>query len=110
MIPTSAITAKVVANAPACIGDTIELTATMGFKSYLWSTGETEQKIKVFQSGNFAVMGSKGTECNSYSDTLKIVFSEKPPKPVFVAHGSRLLADSIAGYQWYLNDEPIPGC
>lgn len=108
IIPTAKISAKIAGNALACIGDTIELSATLGFKSYLWSTGQTEQKIKVTNSGNYYVSGSKNTECTSYSDTLKVIFTEKPSKPKFVAHGSRLIADSITAYQWYLDGVLIP--
>lgn len=108
-IITPTITASVANNQPACIGDTIELTATARFNSYLWSTGETTRTIKVWEDGAYTVSGSKGTECDSYSDTLHVKFYPVPEKMGFTAAGNVLTADEMVSYQWYKDGVAIKG-
>lgn len=107
-IPTSAVTISVVNSQPACIGDTIELNASLGFKSYLWSTGDTTKRIKVTKSGDFWVKGMKGAACDSYSDTMHVEFYPYPDKPKISTNGDTLVCDdSLAFYQWFLNGQAI---
>lgn len=96
-----AITNKV--NSVYCIGDTVELTATLGFNEYKWSTGETARKIKVSNSCQVYVIGKKDTPCPSYSDTLNIVFNPYPEKPVITIDNKVLSTQTAAHYQWYLD-------
>lgn len=110
--PTSGIKAIIKNDAPACIGDTLEINATLGFQKYLWSTGDTTRKILITKSGNYSVKGIKSNEtCESYSDTLHVEFVPKPTKPTFETHGSRLVAteDSTLSYQWYIGNTLIKG-
>lgn len=108
-IITPTIAASIANNQPACIGDTIELTATARFNSYLWSTGETTRTIKVWEDGAYSVSGSKGTECDSYSDTLHVKFYPVPEKMGFTAAGNVLTADEMVSYQWYKDGVAIKG-
>ena len=96
-----AITNKV-ANA-FCIGDTVELTASLGFGTYNWSTGATSRKISISQSGTYYVIGKQDSPCFSYSDTLNIVFYPYPEKPIITKDGLVLSTQEATKYQWYLN-------
>lgn len=54
-----------------CPGDTVTLTAINIANSYLWSTGDTAQSIKVTQSGIYSVVTTDILTCQSTaSDTL----------------------------------------
>ena len=98
-------------NYPVCEGDTfdLELSATFGFNSYLWSTGETSRKIKLLQPGKYSVTGFTKDNCESKAD-LDVVINTIPEKPVITRWSSTYLISSIAkAYQWYFNDAKLPG-
>lgn len=109
-IPTSNIKISVLNNAPPCIGDTLTVFATNGFKTYKWSSGETTRDIKITKSGKYTVVGTKeNEECEAVSEELVLNFTEKPKSMDFQIHGGRLVADSMPKYQWYKDGNFIPG-
>ncbi len=92
-----------------CEGDTLEISGTIGFKKYLWSTGATERKIQITQSGKYFLTGTKNEVCESYSDTLEFTFLPRLPKPVINQTGKVLtISIEASDYQWYKDGELIP--
>ncbi len=60
-------------------GDNAILDAGIGGESYLWSTGETKQKITISQAGKYSVTVTFGKDCST-TDTIKIsIGDEKCP-------------------------------
>jgi gliding motility-associated-like protein len=93
-----------------CGGSTVTLDAPSGF-SYLWSTGANTQQIATNATGNFSVMITNGSGCNSdLSDPIAVVARTRPLKPKVDIVGSTelcgtnsasLLAPSgYSIYQW----------
>jgi gliding motility-associated-like protein len=65
-------------NNPAlCLGDSAVLDAGPGKTSYVWSTGDTTQKITVFEAGEYYVRTLSGTLCEAV-DTISVSFYEPP--------------------------------
>lgn len=61
-----------------CEGDTVTLSASEGYDSYLWSNGETSRTIKVYKQGSYAVRGVIDSVCyNGLSDYINISFFPK---------------------------------
>lgn len=58
------------------VGGTLVLTATLGFASYYWSTGETTQQITINSAGTYTVNGisaTNGCTSNTASKTINLV-------------------------------------
>ncbi|MEZ4885498.1 MAG: T9SS type A sorting domain-containing protein [Chitinophagales bacterium] len=54
-----------------CHGESTTLTASAGYASYSWSTGETTQVITVNEEGTYIVeLGSEDNEGNAYCDAM----------------------------------------
>lgn len=70
------------ANLLSCTPDTITLTASSGFGSYLWNNGSTNQNVQVHQSGVYTVMGTMSEGCNRQSDPLAINASAVSAPPI----------------------------
>ncbi len=64
---------------PLCNGESITLDAGPYFDNYLWSNGDTTQKITVTENGKYIVYGSTIDGCVQ-SDSVTILVSE-PEKP-----------------------------
>jgi gliding motility-associated-like protein len=60
-------------NRELCLGDTTILDAGPGKTSYMWSTGDTTQKITVFTPGTYYVTTLSGNECSA-SDTVNVSY------------------------------------
>ncbi len=91
---------------PLCEGDSInlELSASLGFSSYQWSTGDSTRKIKVKLPGIYKVVTKTSTDCWAQYE-LEIKINPLPPKPIIDRLSSTELQSSFARtYQWYLND------
>ncbi|HCZ37627.1 MAG TPA: hypothetical protein DHV26_17030, partial [Cytophagales bacterium] len=96
-------------SATICEGNSITLSAPVGFSTYLWSNGEATREIVVTTSGNYTVVVGNGT-CNSQpSAPAVIVVSTRPAAPVITAGSTTDLCDGAsvtlsapAGftYQW----------
>lgn len=61
-----------------CEGSEITLTATAGFESYLWNTGETSREINVKIPGKYFVTVSNKQGSKGNSDTLEIIMTQTP--------------------------------
>jgi PKD repeat protein len=91
-----------------CPAGSVQLNAPTGFKSYLWSTGESTQSITVSDSGKYWVMVSNANDCLGSSDTIAVKVLP-PPSPKLSANGPTTfcLGGSVqlkapAGYVRYL--------
>ncbi len=91
---------------PMCFGDSVQLSASLGFQSYLWSTGETTRKITVTNPGLYSVTGTTAGGCPAYAEFLVEI---SPAKPTISRYRNTLTASESAGYQWYLNGNKITG-
>ncbi len=95
-----------------CEGDSIMLSATHSAGSTLrWSTGAMNQTTLVVRSGGRYWAEAIDTGgCSAYSDTVLVTTQPGPFKPEITQLGnSRLGADPAVAWQWYRNDELIPG-
>ncbi len=87
-----------------CEGGTIELTATGGFSSYLWSTGEVTQNIIVDEVGYYAVLGITSNGCEVYSPELEVTLQ---PTEITITgdttfcEGSSVVLSVTAGFDTY---------
>ena len=89
----------------ACLGDSAILDAGPGKTSYLWSTGDTTQKLVVFEPGTFWVSVNSGQQCTA-ADTIVVEFYA-PPVNIEAADdticvGTQLLlsVDGVFTYEW----------
>ena len=104
---------------PLCEGDDmreVELRASLGFKEYMWSTGETGRSITVSELGQYSVTGIAHNDCEVKSEVFVLEFEQNPPKPDVVRLNSTLLEVRIPGFeesefnfQWYKDGESIFG-
>jgi hypothetical protein len=71
---------KISFNGPAalCEGESVELDAGVGYASYLWSTGETTQSIRVSKAGTYRVEVKSVTGCEGESEPVTIIAHPKP--------------------------------
>ncbi|MEI6184739.1 MAG: immunoglobulin domain-containing protein, partial [Bacteroidota bacterium] len=115
--PTPVITG----NNILCPGTTITLSATAGFNAYQWYkggipvTGATLSSYTTSVTGNFTVIGTNTSGCNSaQSQPIQITAGSTPSTPVitnsgnttFCPGGSVILTsnnNNYNNYQWYLN-------
>ena len=58
-----------------CNGDSVMVTATGGFSSYVWSNGATTQSIYVKTAGEYSVTATDVQGCSSVSPTLVFTVS-----------------------------------
>ena len=101
-----------------CKGDQIDLTVNTGFNSYLWSTGDTSNSIKITTAGDYSVTVKDVNGCEK-TKTFKIVASE--PATItgtvvkdFSANENTVLVEytGIGNYEFSLDgivfqDEPL---
>lgn len=82
-------------SANMCPGDSVTLDAGPGYASYLWSTSETTQSIKVGTGGPYWVTVTDGIGCTGTSDTLHVnispVMTVDAGPDVDICHGSSTL-------------------
>lgn len=94
-------------NRQLCLGDTATLDAGPGKTSYLWSTGDTTQKITVFEPGIYYVEVLSGNECYA-TDTITVT-NYQPPVTIQAARdticeGSQLLLTVPGSYLFEWQD------
>lgn len=56
-----------------CEGDSVEVSSTNNFNSYLWSSGETSNSIYISTTGNYVLETIDNNNCPGKSDTLNVV-------------------------------------
>ncbi len=93
---------------PFCQGDTITLTASISFEEFLWSTGETDRNIKVWQPGEYSCKGTTDAGCIKI-DTIMVEMLDAPDKPVVTKNETTLTSSEAQAYQWYKDGKKISG-
>lgn len=93
-----------------CEGGSVDLDAGSGYSEYLWTNGETTQRINVTQSGEYSVTVTDANGCTGISDeSVSITVWPLPPVPVITLDDPDLVCSDAYSYQWYLDGQPIPG-
>lgn len=101
--------------APEVFGDTLLcsktglLEVTPDPLSINWSTGETSYPLEVFETNNYSAYVENEKGCKAQSDTLHVVSGTTPNPSLISQLNGALIASNNINYQWYLNDEPLPG-
>ena len=96
--------------APAgfCEGEEMVLVAEGGMTDYAWSNGASASTITFDEEGPLSLVAINPSGCLLYSDTLLFELLEAPV-PTVDAVGPLLTSSPAAEYQWYFNEQPIPG-
>jgi hypothetical protein len=102
-----------------CPGDTVYLQLPLGYSSYLWNTGSSNQSILADSTGSYWAYALDGNGCVAASDTAQIVTNELQPdiwsdvlslctsSPVIFFN--RIYTDPIyQSYQWGTNTTLFP--
>jgi hypothetical protein len=92
-----------------CPGDSVQLSTTQGYTTYLWSNNSTAPSIFVKTAGPHSVQVSN--TCGvAISDPLFLKVSGLQ-KPTVILTGADVLSSSITGslYQWYRNGMSLVG-
>jgi hypothetical protein len=92
-----------------CSGDSVTLDAGSSYATYLWSTGETTQRIVVREGGSYSVSVTSSGGCSGVSASVTVTQYAPVPAPQIQRNGDTLIAASYQSYQWYRNDTLIPG-
>lgn len=100
---------RTVGKYPICEGDSInlELSGSLGFSTYEWSTGEKTRKIKIKELGEYTLIATTSEGCKATA-TFNVITAPIPQKPIITRLSPIILQSSEAkGYQWYLDGKPI---
>lgn len=88
-----------------CFGETVNLTAAVGFIDYLWSTGETTQDISVTTPGTYTVEVIDNDGCEA-TDSIMITFYSEilttMPDTVSACIGTTVTLDPGSAFTSYL--------
>mgnify|MGYP002630830723 CR=1 FL=1 len=57
-----------------CFGDSVDLAATLGYETYTWSTGSSNDQITVYDSGMYKVVITDKRSCSSSDSILVNVY------------------------------------
>jgi hypothetical protein len=110
VIPLPTDYPDIIASGPVsfCLGESVHLTASSGFDSYRWSTGETTRTILVQQSGQYTVAGSNNRCFGPSSPPIRVSALPLAEMPTILASGplNFCAGDSVrlsapAGYGLY---------
>lgn len=97
------------------LGDTVicqmpvELNTNVPLLNYEWSNGANTSGILVGQEDTIYVSGHNVQQCQIYSDTIVVTEGSPLPNPSISQIGNSLVSTSAPNYQWFLNDNPLPG-
>lgn len=64
-----------------CQGDTLLLSAAIGYQGYAWNTGATTQTLEVTTPGIYSVRGLGIDGCFSIPTTIEVIERPSPPAP-----------------------------
>ncbi len=95
--------------AKLCSGQSVTLDAGPGYASYQWSNGAVTRTIQVTEQGSYNVNVTNDAGCVGLSDPVQVVTVQSPAKPTIIRNGTLLQSSPGDVYQWYRNDQPIPG-
>lgn len=98
----------------ACGGQPFTLTAS-GANSYEWYDQRSgtlvfegpSLSVVLYEDWQFTVIGRNNMGCESI-EVFEVNISG-PPTPTITMQGSQLVSSAAAGYQWYLDGNPIAG-
>jgi gliding motility-associated-like protein len=76
-----------------CEGEQVNLEATPGFESYLWSTGETTASITVSDGGTYDLTVTNSLDCERVASYT--VFMEKFPDPIIKGPPGFCVGESV---------------
>lgn len=92
---------------PLCEGDSVSVSGPDFMYRYWWNTGATVREVWTMgDTLRLQVQDTRG--CLGWSDTLILVPNPLPVAEV-TAEGVVLTVGPAAAYQWYFNNDPIPG-
>ncbi|MBR9975711.1 MAG: VWA domain-containing protein [Bacteroidetes bacterium] len=91
-----------------CAGDSVVLSAPVGYISYYWNTGETHSRIVVRQGGDYHVTVYDTYMCSGTSRDVSVSLRQRPPKPDIVRQDAELTAPLATAWQWYRNGLAVP--
>ena len=91
-----------------CAGDSVVLSAPVGYAAYRWSTGETSSRIVLRQGGDFSVTVHDSYGCSGTSRQVSVSLRQRPDKPVIIRQDAELMAPLASAWQWYRNGLPVP--
>lgn len=115
IVPVNVTPAPIVRVTPvgpsvACFGDSVTLQAPSGFISYLWTTGDTAQTIRVGITGDYAVSVTDSTGCSGTSPTARATIRPQVAKPAITVNGATTICEGssvmltaptgYASYRW----------
>jgi hypothetical protein len=96
-----------------CIGDTLTVVAEPGYSKYIWSTGDTTDRIQIADSGTYYIEVLGGGPCIIRYDTFHVAL-RNPVQPQITASRDTITSpcqqvqlDAGAGYvvyQWSTGD------
>lgn len=69
-----------------CLGDSVRLSAPVGYAAYRWSTGATTRQLTVKTTGNYWVDATDNFGCTGRSDTTAVA-TLQPPQVLITANG-----------------------
>jgi hypothetical protein len=90
-----------------CEGGSVTLDAGPGYRSYLWSTGETTQTINVSTAGGYVVSVKDSLGCSGSSQPFPVTVRSAPrpaisPMAITICQGDSVQLDAPPGYATYL--------
>lgn len=92
-----------------CEGDSITISTSGTYDSYLWNTGDTSATISTDTVKSFYAQLVNSLGCKGFSDTLTTNIRPRPQKPIIFYSGNTVCTSLADSYQWYLNGNPIQG-
>jgi Peptidase family M23/SprB repeat/Abnormal spindle-like microcephaly-assoc'd, ASPM-SPD-2-Hydin/S-layer homology domain len=89
-------------NITKCQGDSVMLTATSGYTSYVWNVANTanQNMYKVKTSGIYNVKVTDVNGCQNTSANTNITFNPSPPKPTISLSGTNILVCDKSGFSY----------
>jgi len=109
VFPTPELTIVKSKSPALCEGDSVTLTARIGFNNYKWNTGEEGRRITVNKEGIYYCTAKTGDDCEVVSEIVQVSFHPIPQKPMITEEYEFLVSSPANKYRWYLNGKLIEG-
>lgn len=109
VFPTPELTIVKSKSPALCEGDSVTLTARIGFNNYKWNTGEEGRRITVNKEGTYFCTAKTGDGCEVVSELVEVSFHPIPQKPSITEEYEFLVSTPANKYRWYLNGKLIEG-
>ncbi len=92
-----------------CEGDTAVLDGGANVVRWMWSTLDTTRLLVASDTGLYFCVGETADGRLGFSDTIRITFLPRPPRPVIQRVGDVLWTGPASTYVWHLDGDVIPG-